>query len=70
MVTEFEPRLPKVFRYLTRGLGSRETSSPDVLSLLAFDPGYLSALLELGEADAATHEAEIRGLLYPTTKAS
>lgn len=69
MVAEFEPKLPKVFRYLTRGLGSRETSSPDVLSLLAFDPGYLSALLDLGEADAAAHEEELRALLRPTVTA-
>ena len=63
MVAEYEPKLPRIFRHLTRGLGSRETASPDVLSLLAFDPGYLNALLELGEADAADHEEEIRALL-------
>lgn len=63
MVAKYEPKLPRVFRHLTRGLGSRETTSPDVLSLLAFDPGYLGALLELGEADAASHENELSALL-------
>ena len=63
LVAKFEPRLPRFFRHLTRSLGSRETSTPDVLSLLAFDPEYLSALIEIGEADAAMRADEIRTLL-------
>ena len=63
LVAEFEPRLPRFFRHLTRSLGSRETSTPDLLSLLAFDPEYLSALMEIGEADAAARADEIRALL-------
>ena len=63
LVTEFECRLPRFFRYLTRSLGSRETSTPDVLSLLAFDPEYISALIEIGEADAAARADEVRALL-------
>ena len=69
IVAAFEPKLPRVFRHLTRSLGSREMSSPDVLSLLAFDPEYINALLELGEADAAAHDAEIRALLCPASPA-
>ena len=65
MVAAFEPKLPPVFRYLVRSLGSRETSSPDVLSLLAFDPEYLGALIDLGEADAAAQADEISAFLYP-----
>ena len=65
MVAAYEPKLPKVFRHLVRSLGSRETSSPDVLSLLAFDSEYLGALIDLGEADAAAHAEEIRALLTP-----
>ena len=52
LAAEFEPRLPKLFRYLTRSLGSRETSSPDFMSLVMFQPEYLSLLMEIGEADA------------------
>ena len=48
---ELEPRLPRGFRYLTRSLGSRETASPDLLSLLMFQPDYLRRLIEIGEAD-------------------
>ena len=63
LVAEFEPRLPRFFRHLTRSLGSRETSAPDLLSLLAFDPDYLSTLMRIGEADAAARADEIRTLL-------
>ncbi len=66
LVAEFEPKLPRVFRHLVRGLGSRETKSPDVLSLLAFDPEYLGRLIEIGEADAAARADDIRRLLTPT----
>ena len=60
---QFEPVLPSAFRYLLRGLGSREVRSPDLLSLLAFHPEYLEQLLELGERDAAAHADELRALL-------
>lgn len=63
LVTRFEARLPRFFRHLTRSLGSRETSSPDLLSLLAFDSEYLAELIEIGEADAASRAQEIRNLL-------
>ena len=63
LVAEYEPRLPRLFRHLTRSLGSRETSTPDILSLLAFDPDYISALIAIGESDAATQADEIRALL-------
>ena len=66
LVARFESKLPRFFRYLTRSLGSRETSRPDVLSLLAFDPEYLGALIELGEADAAVHTDKVRALLSPS----
>jgi NTE family protein len=46
LVTEYEPRLPRSFRFLTRGLGTRETRSNDVLSLLMFQGDYLSRLIE------------------------
>lgn len=56
----YEPRLPRVFRFLTRGLGTRETRSPDALSLILFQPDYLRALMDTGEADARARENEIR----------
>lgn len=55
LAREFEPRLPWFFRYLTRGLGTRQTASPDMLSIIMFQHDYLQRLVELGEADAAAH---------------
>jgi NTE family protein len=59
----YEPRLPKVFRFLTRGLGTRETESPDFLSLILFQPDYLTRLIEIGEADAEARLGEIAALV-------
>ncbi len=55
----YEPKLPRVFRFLTRGLGTRATESPDFLSLILFQPDYLRALMETGEKDAESRSAEI-----------
>jgi NTE family protein len=52
LAAEYEPDLPSTFRFLTRSLGTRETSSPDFLSLLMFQPSYLRRLIEIGERDA------------------
>jgi NTE family protein len=49
---DYEPHLPKVFRFLTRGLGTRQTSTPDILSLVMFQEDYLRRLVDLGEEDA------------------
>lgn len=62
---QFEPQLPRAFRYLTRGLGSRETTSPDLLSLLMFQPDYIQRLLEIGAADAAAARGRLAALLAP-----
>ena len=60
----FEARLPKGFRFLTRNLGTRETESPDALSLLMFQPEYISRLLEVGEKDALAQIDAIERLFY------
>jgi NTE family protein len=60
---EFEPRLPRAFRYLTRGLGTRQTTSPDILSLLMFQIDYLRALVELGERDVEANKDRIDAFL-------
>ena len=59
----FEPRLPKAFRFMTRGLGTRDTKSPDLLSLLMFQPDYIRALIEVGERDAEARQGEIAELV-------
>jgi NTE family protein len=63
MARAYEPRLPRAFRFLTRGLGTRQTTSPDVLSLVMFQPDYLQALIELGETDAESQMDRIAAFL-------
>jgi len=59
----YEIRLPRPFRYFTRGFGTRDTKSPDSLSLLMFQPEYLSHLIELGEQDAEENSKQIEDFL-------
>jgi NTE family protein len=60
---QFEPRLPRAFRYLSRGLGTRRTTSPDILSLLMFQVDYMKALVELGESDVEANKDRIDAFL-------
>ena len=60
---EYEIRLPQPFRYFTRGFGTRDTKSPDSLSLLMFQPDYLKRLIELGEKDAEQNAPQIENFL-------
>jgi NTE family protein len=59
----FESQLPRAFRFLTRGLGTKETRSPDFLSMVLFQPDYLTALIEIGEKDANARAGEIEAFL-------
>ena len=63
MARNFEPKLPPFFRYLTRGLGTTRTASPDLLSLILFQRDYLKALIDLGEQDAIAHGDAIERFL-------
>jgi NTE family protein len=68
LANEYEPELPRAFRFLTRGLGTRETRSNDLLSLLMFQSDYVTRLVELGEADAAARLPEIRRFVSPSAE--
>ena len=70
MASEFEARLPGPFRFLERGLGTQETDSHDLLSLLMFQPEYIEALLELGEKDARERADEVIPFLIGDRKTS
>lgn len=60
---EYEPRLPRGFRLLTRGLGTRETSTPDVLSLVMFQDDYIKRLISIGQQDVERRAEEIARFL-------
>ncbi|MGH8594960.1 MAG: patatin-like phospholipase family protein [Gammaproteobacteria bacterium] len=59
LANEYESELPSAFRFMTRGLGTQETRSNDILSVLMFQPDYLRRLLDLGYADATARREEI-----------
>jgi NTE family protein len=63
LATEYEARLPKGFRFLTRGLGTRETKSSDLLSLLLFQGEYVRRLIDIGEEDAHRQRDAIAALV-------
>lgn len=63
LALKYERQLPLAFRFMTRGLGTHETLSADLLSLLLFQSDYLKRLMEIGEADAEAHGDEIAALL-------
>ncbi len=67
LANEFEADLPRPFRFLVRGLGSRETRSNDMLSLLMFQPDYIARLVALGEEDADARSEAIEEFLSKDT---
>lgn len=65
LADEHEPQLPGMFRFMTRGLGTKQVAAPDFLSLVMFQSDYIKELIEVGEADAAARADEIDELLDP-----
>jgi NTE family protein len=64
LANAYEADLPRPLRFLTRGLGTRETKSNDLLSLMMFQRDYVRHLIELGETDAAARIDDIRWFLH------
>ena len=63
LAADFEIDLPRFFRFLLRGLGTDRTRSPDLLSFILFEPGYVNRLMDLGERDAEARIGEFEHLL-------
>jgi len=63
LANAYEAALPRPMRFMTRGLGTGETRSNDLLSLMMFQTDYVRRLIELGEADAASRVEDIRWFL-------
>ena len=63
LANEYEADLPRAFRFMTRGLGTRETRSNDMLSLVMFQPDYVQRLIEMGENDARARLPELKAFL-------
>jgi len=63
LATRYEARLPGPLRFLTRGLGTRETKSPDSLSMILFEPDYMTHMMRIGVEDAERRLGEIEAFL-------
>lgn len=55
-------RLPRIIRYLLRGLGNVDDAS-EIISYLLFDPGFLSQLIEIGFTDGMQNREQIMNFL-------
>jgi NTE family protein len=63
LASEHESQLPQPFKFLMRGTGTRETKSPESLSMVMFEPHYIRHAIEIGEQDGDKHKAEIDAFL-------
>ncbi len=63
MANKFESELPRTFRFVTRGLGTRETRRADLLATLLFQPGYIARMIEVGEQDGDRRREEVAAFL-------
>jgi NTE family protein len=70
LAAEHEKYLPRNMKLLTRALGTRETESPDFISMLMFEPHYTTALIEIGENDVASRLDEFRVFLGEPAEAA
>jgi NTE family protein len=65
LANKYEPRLPRTLRFMIHGLGTAESRTNDLLSLLMFQADYLRELIETGRADAQQRADEIAAFLDP-----
>ena len=59
-----EHALPWALRWMIRGLGTHQTASPGVLSLLSFQPDYIRKLMRTGDEDAERQSDAIKAFLH------
>ena len=67
---EHEKYLPFNMKILTRALGTRETESPDFISMLMFEPHFTNVLIKLGENDVAARLDDFRAFLGEPAEAA
>jgi NTE family protein len=63
LAVEYESELPKTFRFLARGLGTRETRAASFLATLLFAPKYIRSLMQIGEEDATKQRQKIAAFM-------
>ena len=65
LARDYDAHLEGALSLVTAGLGTRESRSPDWLSMLLFDPGYVARLIEIGYEDARRQHERIETFLDP-----
>ena len=63
LAREHSIELPSTFRFFESGLDDTREPSSDALSMVMFEPEYLSLLIRLGEEDAAARHDEIESFI-------
>lgn len=63
LANTFEARLPGMFRFLTRRLGTRPARSQELLSTVLFQHDYVKRLVEIGERDGESHAEALEQFL-------
>ena len=63
MAEAHQKKMPAAVRYLMSGLGTKKSSSGDLMSYLLFDSSFTSALVDLGYKDASARIDEISEFL-------
>lgn len=70
LAADYERTLPRGFRYMIRGLGTRETPRTGLLATVLFAPEYVRRIIEIGEQDAASKAKELQQFLAPNQRAT
>jgi NTE family protein len=60
-------RFPAMLRYLLRGIGATGHAGEDLLSYLAFEPIYITRVMELGYADTMARRPEVEAFFSGET---
>jgi NTE family protein len=61
-------RFPAMLRYLLRGIGATGHAGEDLLSYLAFEPIYITRVMELGYADTMARRPEVEAFFAGETR--
>jgi NTE family protein len=61
-------RFPRSLRYLLKGIGANGDTGWDLLSYLAFEPGYVHTLIDLGYADTLARRKEVEAFFSDTAQ--
>jgi NTE family protein len=62
---EYQSELKGILKLISSGLGSRDTKSPDWLSMILFEPDYARQLMEIGYEDAVAKRDALAQFLDP-----